>query len=215
MENPIINIITRTSNRPNGFERTVNSIKNQTYKNVNHIVCTDDLNSIEYIIQCGIENYHIIDRDELIKNDNNVDPKTGPYSPHNLYFNVIHEHITDGWVIYLDDDDIFVNNLVLEKLVKLINDSDENHIIFWRMVYSNGMYLPLTIDKSNPPKIGQIGGSCFTFHHKYIKYANWDSWKCGDFRVIDRLYKIIPNYIWYPEKLIYVSKQGFGLRKDI
>ena len=41
---------------------------------------------------------------ELIKNDNNVDPKTGPYSPHNLYFNVIHEHITDGWVIYLDDD---------------------------------------------------------------------------------------------------------------
>jgi len=46
--NPKINILTRTSGRPNCFKRCVDSIKSQTYKNINHIVGADDDASYEY-----------------------------------------------------------------------------------------------------------------------------------------------------------------------
>lgn len=213
--NPLINIITRTSGRPNGFKKTTDSITGQTYGNINHIVCTDDIVNFDYIKSCGINNYHLIDREKLIKEDVNKDPGTGPYSPHNLYFNEIHEHILDGWVIYLDDDDTFTNNNCVDNIVKIINNVDEDHLIFWRMVYSNGNYLPKIINEKNPPTLSQIGGSCFTFHSKYLKYVKWDSWKCSDFRVINNLCKIVPKYVWYPENIIYVPRQGLGLKQDI
>lgn len=212
---PLINIITRTSNRPNSFKRNVESIKNQTYKNYRHIVCTDDDNSIQYIKDMGYDDYYFVNRKSLIENDKCVNPKTGPYSPHNLYFNEIHKHIDNGWVIYIDDDDAFVSSDSLEKVVKFINESDDDTFIIWQMIYSNMNVLPIDVSNSNPPKIGGIGGSCFTFHSKYIPYATWDSWKCSDFRVIERLYNTIPRYIFKREPIIFVPIAGMGLKKDI
>jgi glycosyltransferase involved in cell wall biosynthesis len=212
---PLINIITRTSNRPNNFQKTLSSIRQQTYKNINHIVCTDDVESIHYVINSGIKSFLFLNKENLISNDKNPNPNTGPYSPHNLYFNEVHKYIKDGWVIYLDDDDRFVDSFSLENVVKLINNNDEDTLIIWRMIYSNGSFLPLDVSPSRPPRIGGIGGSCFTFHSKYINIATWDSWKCSDFRVIDRLYKQIPKNIFSTEPIIFVPSAGFGLKKDI
>jgi hypothetical protein len=215
MEQPLINILTRTSNRPNGFKVNVQNIKNQTYKNINHIVCTDDLNSINYIKENGVENIIYLNREEIIKNDKSPNPHTGVYSPHNLYFNEMIKHVKEGWVIYLDDDDRFVDDTCVEQIVNLINNTDEDTMIYWRMVYSNGYFLPIDMSNNKKPILGGIGGSCFTFHSKYKNLAVWDGWKCGDFRVIEKLFNSIPKRIWYPEKLIYVPKQGFGLKEDI
>ena len=44
-----LNILTRTSNRPNGFKRCYNSIKNQTYKKINHIVSCDNEKDLNYL----------------------------------------------------------------------------------------------------------------------------------------------------------------------
>jgi len=215
MEQPLINILTRTSNRPNGFRKNRESILGQTYKNINHIVCTDDKDSINYIKENGITDYLLVNREELIQNDKSIDPKTGRYSPHNLYFNEMIKKVESGWVIYLDDDDRFVDNTSVEQIVNLINKSDEDTIIYWRMVYGNGHFLPLDMSNNQKPKIGGIGSPCFTFNIKYGKDILWDGWKCGDFRFIETLHKIIPKKVWYPKNLIYIPSAGFGNRKDI
>lgn len=215
MQEPLINILTRTSNRPNGFKINVENIKNQSYKNINHIVCTDDVNSINYIKENGVENFIFLDRDEIIKNDNSPNPNTGVYSPHNLYFNEMIKHVKEGWVIYLDDDDRFTTNNVVSEIVDIINDNDEDTLIYWRMVYSNGRYLPVNMGNNFIPRIGGIGGSCFTFNVKYKNLSTWDSWKCGDFRVIQKLHNKIPNKVLINKNFIYVPLQGMGRKIDI
>jgi len=215
MYQPLINILTRTSNRPIGFKKNVDNIRNQTYKNINHIICTDDKNSISYILENGFKDYLFLDRNNIIKNDTCTNPNTGVYSPHNLYFNHMIKKVTDGWVIYLDDDDTFTDLTIVEKIVSAINKNDEDTLIYWRMIYSNGRILPLNMGGNNIPRLGGIGGSCFTFHSKYSNIATWDSWKCGDYRLICKLHNKIPKKCWIPENFIYVPTQGMGNRKDI
>jgi glycosyltransferase involved in cell wall biosynthesis len=215
MEQPLINILTRTSNRPKGFKINRESVINQTYKNINHIVCTDDKNSVSYIKENGVEDFLLVDREELIKNDKSTDPKTGRYSPHNLYFNEMIKLVDDGWVMYLDDDDRFVDNTCVQQIVDLINKSDEDTLIYWRMVYSNGRYLPLDMSNNKKPILGGIGSPCFTFNVKYKSHILWDGWKCGDFRVIDKLHNTIPKKMWLPKNLVFIPSSGFGDKKDI
>lgn len=212
---PLINILTRTSNRPNGFKVNVDNIRNQTYKNINHIVCTDDLDSVQYIKKNGIENFIFLDKELLINNDNNINPHTGPYSPHNLYFNEMIKSVNEGWVIYLDDDDRFTTLSTVEEIANIITQNDEDSLIYWRMIYSNGSVLPIDMSNNKAPVIGGIGGSCFTFNAKYRDLAIWDSWKCADFRLIKKLHNSIPKKVWVPKSFIYVPMQGMGKKLDI
>lgn len=215
MKSPLINILTRTSNRPNGFKMNVECVKNQTYKNINHIVCTDDENSIKYITELGYKDFIFIDKEEMVINDNSINPNTGVFSPHNLYLNKMMEYVKTGWIIYLDDDDRFTELDVVEKIVNIINKYDEDHLIYWRMVYSDGKFLPIDMSDNKEPVINNIGGSCLTFNAKYKNFAVWDSWKCSDFRVIQQLHKHIPNKVWVPENFVFVPEQGMGSRMDI
>lgn len=215
MQEPLINILTRTSNRPNGFKINVDNIRNQTYKNINHIVCTDDKNSIPYIEENGFNDILFLNREEIIKKDNCPNPHTGVYSPHNLYFNHMIKKVKEGWVIYLDDDDRFTELTTVEEIVNIIKQHNEDSLIYWRMIYSNGRVLPRDMSNGILPNIGGIGGSCFTFHSKYNHIANWDSWKCGDYRLIQKLHNNIPNKVWTPKNFIYVPMQGMGNKKDI
>jgi glycosyltransferase involved in cell wall biosynthesis len=215
MREPLINIITRTSNRPKGFKINVDNIRNQTYKNINHIIITDDVNSEKYIRETGFDNYIKVDREKIIKNDKSVNPNTGRYSPHNLYFNEVLGYLEDGWVIYLDDDDRFTSKDVVENIVNEINKVDEDTLIYWRMVYSNGRHLPLDMSKNKKPILGGIGGSCFTFNVKYKHLALWDGWKCSDYRVINKLHNNIPKKHWVPKNFIFVPSAGLGNRKDL
>jgi len=48
MKNPLINILVRTSNRPNFFAKCYQSIREQTYKNIRLIVSYDDEFTKEY-----------------------------------------------------------------------------------------------------------------------------------------------------------------------
>lgn len=234
MYKPLINILTRTSNRPNGFKINVENIKNQTYDNINHIICTDDESSIKYIEESGFKDFIFLNRQDIINNDTFVNPSNnltynqikkrnikvphsafGPYSPHNLYFNEMIKSVNEGWVIYLDDDDRFTTNNIVSEIVDVINNNNDDTLIYWRMVYSNGRYLPVNMGNNFMPRLGGIGGSCFTFNIKYKDLATWDSWKCGDFRVIQKLHNKIPNKVLINKNFIYVPSQGMGRKIDI
>jgi len=45
----LINILTRTSGRPNGFNKCRKSIENQTYIQIKHLVSYDDNNDLHYL----------------------------------------------------------------------------------------------------------------------------------------------------------------------
>lgn len=208
---PLINILTRTSGRPIGFKRNVESVRSQTYKNIRHIVCTDDKDSVSYIEEMGVTDYILIDKEEVINSDTEL-PRNSRKMIHNLYLNILNEKVTDGWIIYLDDDDRFFENNSLQKVVDQINTVDEDTLVAWRMKYSSGRTLPLSYGDMRPSK---IGGSCIGFHSKYSKDAIWDSWACSDFRVIEKLKKVIPNISWLWKPIVYIPSAGLGKRKDI
>jgi hypothetical protein len=156
-----------------------------------------------------------MDKKTLIFEDESPNPHTGKYSPHNLYFNVMHEYVNDGWIIYLDDDDYFADENSLQTIVDNINKVDDNTLIFWQFKLMNKLILPKNISKDNPPKLGGIGGSTITFNHKYKNIATWDSWKCSDYRIINNLYRKLKNNIFIKRVLIISPDTGSGNKIDI
>jgi glycosyltransferase involved in cell wall biosynthesis len=210
----LINIITRTSNRPNGFARCCESIDKQTYKNINHIVCIDNPADADYV-KANNRIPILVDREKLISEDKSIDPMVGSYSPHNLYFNEIQKEVKEGWVVYLDDDNFFSTEHSLQEIINQIETSSPDSMIFWRIFFAGQFVIPEMIDRFNPPKLYHIDSGCFAYHSKYINDAIWDGWKCADFRVISKLYKIIPRKVFIPKVLITLPVPGNGNKKDI
>jgi hypothetical protein len=208
---PLINILTRTSGRPNRFKLNVESVRSQTYKNIRHIICTDDKESISYIEEMGITDYTLIDK-EVISNLETEPVRRSRKMIHNLYLNILNEKVTDGWIVYLDDDDCFFEKTSVQKIVDQINTVDDDTLVVWRMRYSSGRTLPF---QWGDMRSGKIGGSCIGFHSKYSKDAIWDSWSASDFRVIEKLTKSIPKISWLWKPIIYISSAGLGKRNDI
>ena len=212
--NPIINILTRTSNRPNGFSVNRESITNQTYKNINHIVCYDTDETKEYL-----DNYEgitkvAIDREMLISNDTSLNPNTGKYSPHNLYFNEMFKEVKSGWIIMLDDDNTFSNNNVVQNLVDMIESDD--CMFIWQILFPKthgSLVIPMGI--FTVPTLGNIDTGCVMYHSKYKDISKWDGWKCGDFRYIDSLFTTIPKNKFLSVINIDIGQIGNGNRTDI
>jgi hypothetical protein len=213
---PLINIITRTSSRPVGFKKNRESVLNQTYKTINHIVSTDDSESVEYLRKLDVD-YIFIDRDEIIKSI--PTPNTRPsestlFLPHNIYLNKIIKTINDGWIFYLDDDDHFANELVVESIVKNITSDDE--LIYWKMRLPDGRIIPDATCFNKRPVAGRIGGCCHGVHSKWKDHIKWDSWNMSDYRVMKHLDDIIPKTKWLD--IVAVNKGnhgGLGRRRDI
>ena len=216
MQKPLINILTRTSNRPNGFDICVNSIKNQTYENINHIVSYDDDLDLNYI-----NNYNVskikINREEIIKNDKSVTPNNPNFwfSPHNLYCNSLLDEVKDGYIMFLDDDDMLLHENVIEVIVN--NIVDEDTILIWKMQYPDGRLLPDSNSYNTKNiKLGGIGSPCFLFHSKWKDFYRWDAYKCGDYRFLEKLYKKIPNNKWINSPFIKLNNSGgLGKKEDI
>lgn len=94
MKGPLINILTRTSGRPKCFKRCVDSVKSQTYQNINHIVGADDDESYEYASELC---------DNVVKLEKGV--KNSEYgvahAPYNLYINKLLDEVEDGYKVPL------------------------------------------------------------------------------------------------------------------
>ena len=92
MKEPLINILTRTSNRPNYFARCQQSIREQDYKNVRHIVSIDNDESKSYVRGVDtIVRVHPMQYNDTIK----ILPRTR-FAPYNLYLNDLLDNVEDG-----------------------------------------------------------------------------------------------------------------------
>lgn len=209
---PVINILTRTSGRPNGFKRCYESIQNQTYKNIRHIVSIDNLEDEAYVKVPGVE-YFLMNKEEISAEPDIADPKTGGRFIFNLYLNKLIEKVEDGFIIFLDDDDYLTDKFVIQKIVNSIKSNTD--MILWQMKYPNGNVLPSIQELGKTPRIARIGAPCFAVHSGIAKTIKWDGWKCGDFRFIQKVWAKTGDKRVVKETLISLGGAGLGKRNDI
>lgn len=189
----LINVITRTHDRPKYFENCRNSIINQTHPNINHIVGSD--------VDCP----YYPDAIKLsLKEVIHPQPEIGTYpAPWNLHLNELNTHVKSGWVMYLDDDDMFTHQNAVRFIVNNIVNEDE--ILFWRVNINNGWIVPNDEAFGRAIQPGNISGIGMMFHSKHLP-VDWGSWSYGDFRVITQLLskKLKPRWI----DLVLTQTQG-------
>ena len=110
------NILIRTNYRPAFFSKCIDSIMKQTYKNYEIFVIYDDDICLNYL-----NNYkNNINFFKSVNNNN-----------YNLYYNELLNKVENGWIIFLDDDDMFSTNNMLEQLDKNLNNETIN-LIHWK-----------------------------------------------------------------------------------
>ena len=173
-ETQTINILVRTTYRPSYFKRCIQNILCQSYKNIRIICCYDDMRCLEYLNDITDERFEFfyinIDSKERYK--------------YNLYINTLLEKVTHGWIVFLDDDDIFTTHHSLQIISqKMTND---NNFIYWSVKLGNNTIIhPPDINKIT---IGKISGIGFAFHSKYKSIAKWRCKIVADFSFVIDLF---------------------------
>jgi len=209
----LINVLTRTSNRPIGFTNLKDSLDNQTYKEIRHIVSYDNDVDLNYLNQYDVEKVKV--NNDLREDKNHPDGHTPAY--YNLYCNTLLDAVTDGWIVFLDDDVNVFHDKVFEELVNQIKKNDTDTMFFWQIRYPNRAVLPNKERiKKEIIEIYNIDTACLLFHSKYKNEARWDGWKVSDYRFINSLSKIIPKQKWINKVYVQINNQGdLGNRNDI
>lgn len=164
----MINIITRTHNRPNEFNILKSTLEQQTYKDYNWIVGSDTdcpyyPDAIRYTI------------------DNQV-PVSIPFghyhAPWNLYLNRLQEEVKEGYVMYIDDDDCFKYKNSLEMISKFV---EEDKILIWKVEITPKFIVP-SYSFGKTITAGDFSGIGFCFHSKHLP-VDWGCYSYGDYRV--------------------------------
>ena len=169
------NILIRTSMRPEFFKLCINSILTQKYNNYHIYICYDNTESLSYLNQYKLtKNITFF----FIENDSTEKYKF------NLYNNTLMDMVDDGFIMFLDDDDVLTHNLCL----KIINENiiDENSILIWKFMRPDKLVYPKNIDDI---KISEIDTTSLCFNCKYKNLSKWSDKQCGDFYFYTELFR--------------------------
>ena len=172
-EQQLINILIRTSNRPESFKKCISSILEQEYINYNVIICYDKPESLEYLNNYR-ENENItyfpihIESEEKYK--------------FNLYCNSLLEKVEKGYIMFLDDDDLLAHN----KVFSIINDNlnDSNDLIIWKFFRPDMIIYPKNIKNI---KFGEIDTTSICFHFSHKNKSKWGDKQYGDYNFYSKL----------------------------
>jgi glycosyltransferase involved in cell wall biosynthesis len=176
----LINILIRTSNRESYFKKCINSILNQKYSNYKIIICYDKDDSLKYLTKFNnsdiIEYYKInIESVEKYK--------------FNLYCNSLLQKVKNGWIIFLDDDDVFTSNNSLSYINNKLEDI--HGLYLWKFFRPDKIIFPADI---NNIKLGEIDTTSFCFHSNNKLIAKWDDKQYGDYRFFKQLEPTLNKY---------------------
>ena len=200
-----LNILTRTSKRPNFFRDCKKSIELQTYSNIRHIVCYDSNSCLDYIPKKDV--FHVKKLKEPTLEI--IEPPL-KFAPYNLYLNTLNEKVKEGYIMYLDDDDVFDHSYSVDRIMQ--NITSEDNLILWRVKFPHSL-IPEDEYFGKKPELYHVSMIGFAYHHKYSKLVKFDEMSCGDYRYVTKLWDIIPNKIWINEELTKIQRgSGWGGR---
>jgi hypothetical protein len=204
-------ILVRTNKRPTCFQNIYNSIYSQKYDNkfINFIVSYH--NDITYNYLKNYDNIQLVKVEEtkIVKNQKN------PY-PYNLYLNdLINKVSVDSWIIFIDDDDLFINNIVLQtinyEIEKIKNITKNNNFaLFWRVKRCDQLLGDICYNTSNLNL--QILPLCgFTIHSNNVNILKFNTNRVA--MQINKLKNKLPIY-WSKYILTKIGQNeqiaGFG-----
>ena len=206
--NPIANIIVRTSGRPNAFKTCLKSIHVQTYKNINIVVTTDDEKTKDYTRQFNVRH---LDMSHIVTDNTRVDNKNyGIPFKQNLYLKEALNRIDKGYIIYLDDDDMFTSKYSLETIMQNV---EENKLLVWKVNLNNTVIPNGSFGKEI--KLYDITGIGFAHHVKHRELTDWSEWKRADYRTAKKLSDNLPVK-WLDAILTKIQgSPGMGRKIDI
>ena len=171
--NDKINILIRNTYRPTYFKKCIDSILTQEYDNYKVIICYDDDYCLEYL-----EQYKNNPKIELFK-ATEVDKSQKSF--YNLYCNQLLNKVENGWIMFLDDDDMFTNCNVLKNINEHL--TNDNNLIFWKFKRPDREIYP-DIKLLKADTIASCG---YCFHSKYKDLSQWIAWQGGDYDYINGL----------------------------
>ena len=192
-------ILIRTSCRPRYFARMMETVKQQTYKNITTIVHSDD------------------PRDEYVTGDIIIhgtafgaEYGNGTY---NLYNNALLRAIPKGpgWFHFIDDDDEYAAPDVIERIVAASKPGCVNVAHVQRVMHRGVVQFP---DKWGTQKSYQT--ECFFLHTDHKGKAKWWGNKGGDHHYSKQLTRILPIN-WIENLLICKAQEakGHGNKLDL
>lgn len=199
-----LNILIRTGGRPVYFNRLMENIRLQSYTNYRLIVSADSDEAEEYVREAGITPVRI-ERME----------KSPQYAfPWNLYLNTLMEQVTNGWVMFMDDDDMYAHDFVFQIIERSL--PDENTMLVWQMMFPDWRLVPDHFYMNKTPFTRkQIGMPCFAFHSKWIKHVRFDGQRAGDYRFTNELLRFV-KVSWLEVPLVLLDNFGnAGNRMDL
>lgn len=133
-ELPLITVITITKNRPNLLERAINTVKNQTYPNIKHLIIIDDCEKTLAMLEKNYSNDESVVWEYYHRKEND---KSGPNILSKLRTYTIHK-VGNGWFSFLDDDNEFYPEH-LEKLYTFaIKNNCEAVHSYRKVMYKDG-----------------------------------------------------------------------------
>lgn len=167
-------ILMRCTYRPNYFKKTIFSILNQSYQNFKIIMCYDDDNCLDYL-----EEYRNHEKITIFKSKEVDKTSEGFY---NLYCNQLLEYVTEGWILFMDDDNIYASQ---DSLLEIRNNlQDKNDFLVWKFKTGQCIARPKDINYIKPYT---IDAGSFCFYHEFKNLSSWDDKRGGDFRFVDKL----------------------------
>ena len=173
--NFLINILIRNTYRPTSFKKCINSILLQTCQNYKIIMCYDDKNCLEYLNE-----YKNNTKIEIFK-ATEVDRNQKAF--YNLYCNQLLDKVHEGWIIFLDDDDMLATPDVLKTITLLLNNT--NDLLFWKFKRPDRLVYP-NINILAKDTVASCG---YCFNSKYKDLSQWTLKQEGDYNYINGLVK--------------------------
>lgn len=197
----MINILVRTSNRPNEFIKCINSILEQTYTQFKIICCYDDIRSKEYISKINnkrLISYYIDLKDNCF------------HYKYNLYCNLLLDKVVRGWIMFLDDDDMLSDKNALKTIMNYTNNI--NNFIFWKVLIKDKLIYPKNL---NNITMGEIANSGFCFHSSFKNYSRWCCERGSDYLFIKTLERRINSNKIFINKCFVKTQLGPNRGKKI
>lgn len=194
----MINVLIRhTKGRKEELKKCLQSIADQTYQDLNVIICTDDE---EFVLPPDILNG--IPREVFYT------PSDGIPFHWNLYCNQLKDRVENGWFFYCDDDDWLVDKHCLKKLSPhLLYPYQAVICQFMRGIRRKPDYRQAFQMKPEHIIRGKIGGSAIFLHHTQKNVANWDGQRAADFRFIRDVVAKIPM-VFVPIPVVQAGNNG-------
>ena len=129
---PLISIIIRTYNKRNALREALTSIRNQTYKNIEVVICEDGNNSAQEMLETEFEDLNIV----YTYTKENVG--------RSLAGNIALSLSTGAYLNFLDDDDILYPDHIETLINEFIIDRNLD------MVHATAFETPITIISLSP-----------------------------------------------------------------